>query len=183
MLLVSKTFEQLDEDERTLVLKELGSEQQYNAMRRISLALITSKVDLSPDPQTLRALEAKLHETNHAQTVSIVSMLTLRIPAYVSALLVVATVFITWAIHDRAVKPGTAVVEVFKRDTIFVTQTKIDTVFRDRIIYRTAKDEPTGSKNYFQVVKEMDSKEMEKGLGVSMKDKQELELLLVSGSE
>jgi hypothetical protein len=179
-LLESKTFQQLNDEERTLVLKALGSEEQYNAMRRVTLALITSKVDLSPDPQTLQSLENKMDQEKKNSWSNI---LTFRVPAYAALLLTgVVAALVTLILSPRE-KLSTRIVEVVKRDTVIVTRVDIDTVYRDRFIYKRVQQEFPADKNYLRVVKKITIDEAEPETGVSMKDKQELETLLVSGSE
>jgi hypothetical protein len=179
-LLESKTFQQLNEEERMLVLKALGSEEQYNAMRGVTLALITSKVDLSPDPQTLRSLKNKMDQE---RINSWSSVLTFRVPAYAALLLTGVVAALVVLVLSPREKLSARIVEVVKRDTVIVTRVEIDTVYRDRFIYRRVHEEFPTDKNYLRVVKKITIDEAETETGVSMKDKQELETLLVSGSE
>ena len=181
-LLEAKTFQQLNDEERTLVLKILGSEEQYHAMRRVTLALITSKVDLSPDPQTLRSLEDRMDQ---AKKFSWSHVFTFRVPAYAAFLLAGVVAAITSLTLYPREKVSTKIVEVIKRDTVLVTRVavEIDTVYRDHIIYRRVREAFPTDRNYLRVVKKVATDEPEIETGVSMKDKPELETLLVSGSE
>ncbi len=73
--------------------------------------------------------------------------------------------------------------EVVKRDTVFVTQLKMDTVFKTRVVYRRVGSPFVPDRNYFQVVRKVSEENVPEERSVSMKEKQELERLLVSGSE
>lgn len=180
-LLETKTFAELTEEERNFVLKELGSEEQYAAMRRVTLALITSKVDLSPDPAILHSLQQKM--TSTSQRFSFNDIFTFRIPGYASLLLIGITALLTWFFSHEKTIDAPRVVEVQQRDTVFVDRVRTDTIYRTRVIYRETNSDRTAGKNYFQVVKKEADVTERKEVGVSMKDKQELETLLVSGSE
>ena len=180
-LLETKAFAELTEEERSLVLKELGSEEQYAAMRRVTLALITSKADLSPDPEILHSLQRKM--TSTSKRFSLSDIFTFRIPGYASILLIGVTALSTWFFSHEKTFDAPRIVEVLQRDTVFVDRVRTDTIYRTRVIYREARSDHSADKNYFQVVKKEGDTSEPKELGVSMKDKQELETLLVSGSE
>lgn len=182
-LLSAKTFGQLSEDERDFVLKKLGSEEQYAAMRRVTLALITSKADLSPDPDILSSLQKRMYEGKQGADFSIARLFSFRIPAYASILLIILTAALTWFASRHKVDTTTSFVEVIKRDTVSVINVRTDTVYQTRVIYRRAASPVVSDKNYFQVVTKESEGVMSAERSVSMKDKQELEMLLVSGSE
>ena len=59
-LLNTRSFEELSPEERTLVLNELGSEEEYTLLRRVGRALVSTKAGLSPDPKTLRELHIEM---------------------------------------------------------------------------------------------------------------------------
>jgi hypothetical protein len=181
-LINTKAFDQLTNDERMFVLEELGSETQYDAMRKVSLALITSKVELSPDPRTLLALQGKMKDRYRQQDHQAWgrTILAWRLPAYAASLLVLAVAVSSWWIGRRNVEKAVRIVETVRRDTIFVASTP-DTVFKDRFIYRTIVKKEI-QKDVVYLVRGAEPPSSD-GIGVSMKEKQDLELLLVSGSK
>src|SRR5687768_4108044 len=112
-LLKNKSYQELTEEEQMFVLEELGSAAQYNAMRKVSLALITSKVDLSPDPFIVKSLQQHMHER---RAVVRGSFFTWQIPAYATFTLVVVVGVFTWWLGSRQEPyPVANVVEVIKR--------------------------------------------------------------------
>ncbi len=102
-LLSTKTFAQLSDEECDFVLKKLGSEEQYNAMRRVTLALITSKVDLSPDPDILPSLKKKMADTRERSGLSLMGLFSFNVPAYASLLLIIFTSVVTWFVSRNKV--------------------------------------------------------------------------------
>jgi hypothetical protein len=172
-----KSFQSLTEDERSFVLQELGSEKQYAAMRKVSLALITSRVELSPDPTTIAALKARM--ADHRQERAADTIWSWRMPAYATALIVVLMSTLSWWIGSSQRKPVTQIVETVHRDTVFVAS-RPDTVFRERVVYRTIIKHKKETER-IQLVK-TDESFQAKEVGINMKEKQDLELLLVSGT-
>jgi hypothetical protein len=73
-----------------------------------------------------------------------------------------------------------AIRPVLQRDTVFLPSPP-DTVFVSKVIYRF-KDHATKTP-LVTVVKNTDRTETTSGIGVNMKEKEELDNLLVSGSE
>jgi hypothetical protein len=176
-LMKVKSFQALTEDERSFVIQELGSEKHYTAMRKVSLALITSRAELSPDPSTIAALQSRM--ADQQQERAAVTIWSWKMPAYATALIVVLTSTISWWIGSSQQKQGTQIVETVHRDTVFLAS-KPDTLYRERIVYRTIikhKEE----KERIQLAKTVESFQA-KEVGINMKEKQDLELLLVSGS-
>ena len=77
------------------------------------------------------------------------------------------------------VKPSVKIVEVVKRDTVFVAS-QPDTIVKDRIIYRTVFKRERNSEQIHFATKVEHAPVREHG--VNMKEKQDLALLLVAGS-
>ncbi|RAW03376.1 hypothetical protein [Pseudochryseolinea flava] len=176
-LLVSKSYGELTNEEKLFVEEELGSAEQYNAMRKVSLALITSKSDLSPDPFIVKSLQNKMYD--HRASKGRSSLFVRAVPAYATALMIVVASAISWFLASRQMQPIIKIVEVVKHDTLFL-KTHADTIFKDRIIYRTIlKKERTANNIHVANTIETPSSGT---TGVSMKEKQDLELLLVSGT-
>lgn len=175
-LLINKSYQELTKEEQLFVQKELGSEAQYDAMRKVSLALITSKVDLSPDPFIVKSLEQHMRARRSAESKSIFMW---QMPAYATFTLVVIVGLFTWWLGSRQQQsPAEKVVEVIRLDTVFLTSIP-DTIFKDRVIYRTVLKRE-GNSSPIQLTTKNDDAITDKR-GVNMKEKQDLELLLVSG--
>jgi hypothetical protein len=179
-LLSAKAFDALTAEEKLFVIDELGSEDQYNVMRKVSLALITSKVDLSPDPHILTALEQRMKPEKQF---GLVAVLNIRFPAYAFVLTGIIVFSLGWTLHSSMkTKPlPVQFVEVVRHDTVYVAP-KADTIYRNRIVYRQAGLNDISNKQPVKFVATPSIKEEEKEIGVTMKEKPELEMLLVSGT-
>ena len=177
-LLASKTFDALTPDERRLVLEEIGSEEEYLAMQRVSYALdeITDKV--APDREIIGSLQRRMGR-NPSRSI-LPALLGAKLPAYATVLLIILFSSLAWWIGgNRFSEPR--IVERVKPVTVYVE--RIDTFYRERIIYREVKRAiPPGQKN-LEVADATQDEKAVKEVGISMKERQELEMLLVSGSE
>lgn len=180
-LLVSKSFAELTATEKSFVLKELGSEEEYNSLRKVSSALVTDKSDLSPDPRTLDSLQRELRAMRTKES-WVSRFITWQIPGY--SLVPVVIIFLVVALNrSETTKEPSAPLPILtsRVDTVFI-KTPLDTVFVERVVvkYRRedAADKPAGGYSIVRNATEQKIKEE----GVSMKDKEELESLLVSGS-
>jgi hypothetical protein len=177
-LLDEKSFDQLTHEEKEVVLQEFGSEEQYRLARKIGPALVKLKTGLSPDPWILASLQdrAKLHRRPSLWT----SFFQAQVPAYVVAGVCLVLVVMMWWLKPVPAPPAVAVRMV--RDTVYLASTP-DTVYRPKIIYRyryryitvAAPSPASSSAGVVEPVAE--------SAGVTMKDKEELEKLLVSGSD
>jgi hypothetical protein len=175
-LLESKSFAQLNAEEKEFVLREAGSEGEYNLLRKISTALVAEKADLSPDPQTLRRLQRSMSDMRGISWYE--AALTYKVPAY-AVVLIMLLFAALWLTPKKigAVEPKNFAT-VVRTDTLFLSRPP-DTVFIEKVIvkYRHAE---TPAEDY-TIVKNV-STEDALPEGVTMKDKEELESLLVSGS-
>lgn len=174
-LFLSKSFDALTTDEKELVLRELGSASEYDAMRKIALSSRKSE-SITPDPRILKTLR---HTMREKQTQSI-PLISFRVPAYAAALMIAVASATTWFLAKSSTVTPTLVTEV-KHDTVYLTSNP-DTVFVDRVVYRTAR-----MKKYFpeNLTTRSSAPKLERPaevVGVSMKEQEELERLLVSGS-
>lgn len=180
-LLASKSFDALTPDEKIFVLEELGSEERYHAMQRIDRALKKMTVDVSPDPAIIQSLQYRMKRS--ASHSGIALMLGVRFPAYATVLLIVLFSAVSWWVGRSPSKEISRVVERVRIDTVYLTA-KADTLYRERIIYREVKVINKPAQRVFKVAGSTPvEKPGEKEVGVSMKEQQELEMLLVSGSE
>lgn len=174
-LLINKSYHELTAEEQLFVQEELGSEAQYTAMRKVSLALITSKVDLSPDPFIVKSLQGHMRER---QTATKRSLFTWQMPAYATLVLVISVGMFSWWLGSRQQTPTVKIVELIKHDTVFLTGAA-DTLFKDRIVYRTVVKREKRKAQIQLATKINEAATPDRG--VNMKEKQDLELLLVSG--
>jgi len=161
-----------------VVLQEFGSEEQYRLARKIGQALVKLKTGLSPDPWILASLQDQVKARQRPSLWT--SFFQAQVPAYVMAGACLAIVVILWWLKPVPAPPSVAVRTV--RDTVYLA-TAPDTVYRRKIIYRyryryitvAAPSTPTPDTRL--------AEPMAGSEGVSMKDKEELEKLLVSGSD
>ncbi|MBL0741928.1 hypothetical protein [Chryseolinea lacunae] len=178
-LLGEKSFDALTPEEKDFVLKEFGSEEQYTLARKIGRALVNQKTGLSPDPWVLTALQQHLKEKHRPSFWH--SVVHAQVPAYAMALVCVLAVAGVWILSSgNNPAPPSIVTTRVVHDTVFVASLP-DTVIRNRVVYRdvamplqklnyaAAKTETVGNPPVAQ--------------GVTMKDKEELDKLLVSGSD
>jgi hypothetical protein len=175
-LLEEKSFDQLTHDEKEVVLQEFGSEEQYRLARKIGPALVKLKTGLSPDPWILASLQdqVKIHRRPSLWA----GFFQARVPAYVMAGVCLAIVVMMWWLKPV---PEPAPVSVRRvRDTVYVASAP-DTVYRRKIVYRyryVTVAAPTPAPASARV-----AEPVAESAGVTMKDKEELEKLLVSGSD
>jgi hypothetical protein len=176
-LLDEKSFDQLTHDEKEMVLHEFGSEEQYTLARKIGPALVKLKTGLSPDPWILASLQHQVKV--HRQPSRWTSFFQAQVPAYVMAGACLAIAVMMWWIRPVPAPPSVAVRML--RDTVYLATTP-DTVYRRKIVYRY---------RYRYVTVATPAHAPGTGIvepatgsaGVTMKDTEELEKLLVSGSE
>lgn len=176
-LLSSKPFDKLTASEKELVLSELESEEQYEAMRKIGITLAKKTADLSPDPQILISLQRRMGDGKKASV--IYEMLSWQAPAYMTVLLIGVFSAVTWFISKEQEGITTLPITLVKTDTVYLAS-KPDTVFREKIIYRYPK---LKTSTLQRVTKTETIPQQRDVTGVNMKAYEELENLLVSGSK
>lgn len=177
-LLDEKSFDQLTHEEKEVVLQEFGSEEQYRLARKIGQALVKLKTGLSPDPWILASLQeqVKIRQRPSLWT----SFFQAQIPAYVMAGACLIIVVTMWWLKPVPIPPAATVRMI--RDTVYLA-TVPDTVYRRKIVYRyryryITVAAPSTTSPDTRVAEPVAGSE-----GVTMKDKEELEKLLVSGSD
>jgi hypothetical protein len=177
-LLASKPFDALTPDEKVFALEELGSEEQYHALWKMEQALKEEvPVDISPNPAIIRSLRYRMKQ--HAPRTGIAWVFGAKFPAYATVLLILLfSAASWWAGGSRSPLFVNA-----RIDTVYLTKT--DTFYRERIIYREAKTKIIGApkQKVFKVAEAVSDEKPAPEVGVSMKEQQGLEVLLVSGSE
>jgi hypothetical protein len=175
-LLASKPFDALTPDEKIFVLEELGLEEQYYALWKIEQVLKEEvPVDITPNPAIIRSLQYRMKQ--YASPAGIAWVFGVKFPAYATVLLILLfSVASWWAGGSRS--PVFANVRI---DTVYLTKT--DTFYRERIIYREAKIVRAPKQKIFRIAEAVSDEKPAPAVGVSMKEQQGLEVLLVSGSE
>jgi hypothetical protein len=182
-LIESKNWIQLTEEEKNFVVQELGSEEQYTALRKVSLALVSiPKADLSPDPAIEKRLKAKFKVVNHATTASLWSPLfSFRMPALASFALIAVCSIAAWYVGTKSSNAKTIVQNVIHTtDTVYLSAIS-DTVIVEKVVYRYLV-KPQDPKKIFSVVNQTAPAHSQDPVGVNMKEKEELDNFLVSGS-
>jgi hypothetical protein len=174
-LLSSKLFQNLNEEEKQFVLDVLGSEEQYKALQRIDASLLDHSLELSiaPEPEVLISLKQKLRDSNR-KSFFLNPIVQFRIPAYAAFIFAAMTAFVVLISSHSDPKERLVEVRKLQIDTVYVTRT--DTVYREKLLIKYVRvSVPSGSLMVTASVKSEGPK------GVTMKDKEELDKLLVSG--
>jgi len=175
-LLSSKSFDELTPAEKELVFLELGSEAQYEAMRKIGVILVKKTAGLSPDPEILKSLQSSVREQKRGTF--IMNMLTVRIPLYAPLTLIIFVSLAAWISGNKVNPPHR--ITIVQTDTVFLSN-QPDTVFREKIIYRYVRLKKAFPQDLRTTVQAQPEHQPEIR-GVSMKENEVLEKLLVSGS-
>jgi hypothetical protein len=174
-LLKQRPFKSLSQEERNYVFQFVDSEEEYNALQNTEVELRKfgkSGADLRPRKDTWSGIRRTLSkkEENEKQF-----WLRPVIPAYAVALLLIAVGVAGWW---SGVKFGSEKMLVEKIvthvDTLRIVS-RPDTIVREKFIYLPLQPVVTDAS---QSLKD----ESITAKGVNMKDKEELERLLVSGS-
>jgi hypothetical protein len=178
-LLAQKDFNDLSVEDRSFVVKELGSEEQYNAMRKISLALVMHRADLTPDPGTLPRLKDALKQRRNPADI-FASLFLKPVPSFVVIILVfVSGLALVLAASRPPAQVGVTRVETHVlTDTVFLS-VKPDTVIVQKVVYKYL---PPRVSEPVKIVKALQPERDASPDGVNMKEKEELESFLVSGS-
>jgi hypothetical protein len=174
-LLHSRSFQELTSDEKEFVVGALGSEEEFTAMQKMDERLTQEKKStIHPDKRTLASLMVRMREIH--QRASLWQRIgAIRIPAYAALLLLVVATALTLLLRPQPVERIIAGPEVLKVDTVYVT--KLDTVFRERVVYTMVRTPQVDTRKQSEIVPAVVP------IGVSMKEKDELNKLLVSGSD
>ncbi|HYF69145.1 MAG TPA: hypothetical protein VD884_13470 [Ohtaekwangia sp.] len=176
-LLESKDFDSLTPEERQFVLSELGSAAQYALMKKVGQALVSEKAGLLPDPLVHQKLKEALHLQRQTIWRRIVSI---QLPAYVAVLLMTISAAVM-SMVVRPSKPSVIVSRVVKTDTLFVP-VKPDTVFVERVVIKYVPAKDREIEPYSVAKTNFDSTDPVVTESVNMKEKEELDNLLVTGS-
>ena len=174
-LLKKKSFQELSLDEKIWVMDYFESEQEYEQFRSTESFLknIGHSKPLLPEKRILASLKSEMKQKH----VPSVSWWNFSVPAYASTLLILGFTAFGWWVGQA--KPAEIVERVvMKPDTVFVAS-KPDTVFIQNIVIQKPQEafySVTESNSVLQSITTPPNH------GVSMKDNEELEALLVSGN-
>lgn len=180
LLMKSKSFAQLSDEEKEWVSQWVKSPGEYDVLRKFETQMHDYFQDTkinTPASAALGQLKGHLRRKTREQQAGIWWHLK---PSLSTLSLAILFGFVGWwfgrSTTSPEAKPG-VIKSAIVYDTIYIAS-KPDTIFTEKIIY---KDRPvilTGN---------MDSKELKhpssESNGINMKEKEELEKLLVSGTE
>lgn len=173
-LLKQRSFKSLEEEERNFAFQFIDSEEEYESLRNTEDELkkfFETKQELRPRKETLLRIKQSRAEKILSQSFWVRPA----VPAYAVALLMLIVGVGGWW---SGVKFGSGKVLVEKTvpriDTIRIAS-KPDTIIKEKIIYVPLQQSA-------MVVNQPEKTEPITAKGVNMKDKEELERLLVSGS-
>lgn len=172
-LLSRKRYEDLDADERDFVLQQLGSADEYKSIFELNQRL-NANATLTPDPLILESLQRRMRGRREIRF-SLQSLLRAKVPAPVFYVAVVGLIILL--LNQRSGEPPKPITYI-ERDTVFVSALP-DTVFVETVIYKTA---PAIAKPNGVVVTSTQRQNETATEGVNMRERQELEALLESGS-
>ena len=181
-LLREKSFPMLTAAEREIVLRVFDSEEEYEAVRKIELSMHSGvhKSTLEPRPETMRALKLRMSQPEFDWRF----IFQIKVPAYAAvAAILFSSLFVYFvSTGERKVHapntPVTEIATVHSLDTVYIT--KVDTVVRERIVYRSLNMVSTPKLTNAEVLVPV---KQSVGSGVNMKEKEELNKLSVSGSD
>ncbi|HYG02475.1 MAG TPA: hypothetical protein VD927_08510 [Chryseosolibacter sp.] len=174
LLTQTKKWNELTAEERKLVEAEIGGESSYGHLRTVFFAIEEREgIALRPKQETLDSLK-KAFRKHHQRDSLIAVVFSMKVPVFASIVLTAILCAAAWYFGRTSmppVKPTTITLE--KTDTVFVTRP--DTITLTRVVYKTVyKDRP--------VVAAVTAKKSDYAKGVSMKEKEELDNFLVSGT-
>jgi hypothetical protein len=172
-----KSFEALTLEEKAFVLSHL-TEDRYNLVRKTEFLLqeIHSTDDISAAPGILGYLHDKFKET-HSKDSFWNQLLGIKIPAYTTALLMLASSAFVYFYETANTKAASVVVRA--ADTLFVVRK--DTIIKEKIILKYASH-PMAPVIRKSVSVSSEEKIESPKVSASMKENDDLNDLLVSGS-
>jgi hypothetical protein len=178
-LMKSKSYTELSNEEREWVSQWMESASEYDLLRKSEIQMRQyfddSKID-PPASSTLAQLVNHLKKKNRMQQAGVWWQIKPSLSTWALAILFGC---VGWWIGQSASSPVAqqeVITSTIVRDTIYIAS-KVDTIFMEKVIY---KDRPVIlTKN--NSIKEL--KNTSGSNGINMKEKEELEKLLVSGTD
>lgn len=179
-LIQTKNWSELTPEEKQLAIEKLGSEEVYQTFRKIETSFIhEGKSDLLPAENVLSSLK-KEFRGRYTRVSIFERFVEYRIPAYAAALLALIIVTLAFYAGKQSVNQSIVHVPMVEKDTVYLSAMP-DTVYVTKVVYRNVyKTTPPATTS---IVKNESSSAEHVTLGVNMKEKEELDNLLVSGTE
>lgn len=179
-LMQSKSYSELNHGEKEWVSQWVESADEYDGLRKSETKIRQYLLDNQFNPpaaKTLTQLTNHLKKKTSKQPAWVWRRFKPSLSAWSTAILFGS---VGWWIGQSATNSNTAKTESIKstivRDTIYV-QSQPDTVFTERVIYKDPPVKLTRSSDM-----ELNQQSSESN-GINMKEKEELEKLLVSGTD
>jgi hypothetical protein len=177
-LLLQRSYAELTEDEKQWVNLFVDSEAEYESLRQTNHQMrnyFSNKAVLIPSPKVWTAIKSDLALAKKPSSRSY--WLSTPLPAYATLSLLVAVGVLCWYGGSNFNSPKVPESQIVTRiDTVFIAS-KPDTIVRERIVYLKATPAPA-----IIQASTSQSQDVPATKGINMKEKEELERLLVSGS-
>ena len=177
-LLEKRSYSELTEEERQWVKNFVSSEFEYESLRKVNSHLdnyFSDKDKIVPSSKVWRAIKSHITLAKRSSEKSY--WIAAPMPAYATLILLIVVCASSWYGGARYSSPIVTTRQILQRvDTVFITS-KPDTVIRERIIYLKANSAPASLQVSNKYTEDVSPKK-----GVNMKEKENLEELLVSGS-
>jgi hypothetical protein len=175
-LLHTKNFVELTAEEKFWIRQWIDSEAEYENLRKSEARIKQHFIDANEfisKPNGLEELKANLRK----QTSQSLNWWQVKVPAWSTLLVAGCFAFGAWWFTSSSVKPivDQQIVSSVVYDTVYVAS-KPDTVYVQHVVY---KERPV---LLTKTVNQVSTKSATNSNGINMKEKEELENLLVSGS-
>jgi hypothetical protein len=181
LLIHSKQWDELTAQEKDLVIEELGSEEQFLAMKSLDASLKTSiNTSHLPNENILPLLKQRMR-MKHKTELAFHDIFNFKIPGLAFIIFVCLFSFAGWWVGKNSSFVKITEAPLIKMDTVYLTSTP-DTVVVDRIVYRYIQKNRSYQKQILSVANTGTQVEVQ-NIGINMKEKEELDNLLVSGSD
>src|SRR5258708_4273222 len=173
-LMKQRSFKSLSEEEKEFAFQFISSEDEYESLRNAELELrvfFERQQKLQPRVETL----VRIKQSRAGHFVSQPGFwVRPAVPAYAVALVIVVVGAIGWWSGTRFGSEKVMVEKIVSRTDTIRVASKPDTIIKEKIVYFPSPKVILAS--------QPETKETGAARGVNMKDKEELERLLVSGT-
>lgn len=176
ILLETKNWSDLTEHERSFVLTEIKDEREYNQLRTFHFLSSDTETQLTANPAILKSLQKKFR-THHGKESFIRELIFYPVPGW--ATVVLFGLLVGGYLISNTTRPVKSITKVETiTDTVFVAS-KPDTILIEKPVTRVVYKYLQTKAPVVMATKHDDGGPS----GVSMKDKEELDGLLVSGTD
>lgn len=173
-LLKQRPFKSLTEEEKEFVFQFISGEEEYESLRHTEMELHTffeTQQKLQPRAETWRRIKQSRAQLAAPQAF----WLRPAVPVYVVAIVVVVVGAMAWWSGTQFGSEKVIVEKIVSRTDTIRVASKPDTIIKEKIVYLPSPKVILAS--------QPETKEVVTAKGVNMKDKEDLERLLVSGSD